>query len=214
MPKSWGEDPDDWIWERDANQLLHTGLDQVRKAAEKWAATISVLLGLFSTVAFIKGPDTFSDLEADWAAALAASLIVLAVLLAGAAILLAALAAQGTPRWAKKLDGWTLKTYYREQARKARTELAWSRVLAVTAALSIVAGVSVTWFETLGTRGTKPTPSAQSAIITSGAVVRCGALTVAPNGDVLFATTGRTPVPLSNLHVSNVIPVASCPPTG
>ncbi len=211
-PTTWGIDPDDWRWENDAHELLHTGLEQVRKTATAWGATISVLLGIFSTVAFIKGPETFNDLSADWVAALAAALIVASALLAGAAVLLAALAAQGIPHWVKQLDGWALKSYYKDQARKARLELAWSRVLAVLAALGVIVGISFTWFETLGQSA--PSPKPQPALVTIGGTVKCGALTVAPNGDLLFAVGPSRPVPIAALDATRIVPVAGCPPAG
>jgi hypothetical protein len=209
-PASWGDDLDDWRWETDANEMLHTGLDATRKTATAWAATISVLLGAFSTVAFIKGPETFDAIGSDWAAALAAALVLASAVLAGIAIFLAALASQGTPRYASRLDGWTLKCFYRDQARKARLELAWSRALAVLAAIGVIAGVSVTWFDNLSAE--PPAPKPQAAIVTVEASVLCGTLSTSNNGEVWFAVGNSKPVPISTLQPASVVPVESCPP--
>jgi hypothetical protein len=213
MPPSWGDDPDDWWWEQEAKELGHTALSGVRDTATKWGATISGFLGVFGTVAFIKGPDAFKDVHADWAAAFAASLVIAATVFASAAVLLAALAAQGVPRAVNQLDGWALKSYHKTQARRARLYLAWSRGLAVAAAMAVITGLSVTWFVVLGERKTNTAekPKGQPMIVVRSGRPQCGTLTVAKDGSLLFAVGDKPALPLGNVNASDLIPVGSCP---
>ena len=109
--EQWGMDPDDVRWEEEAINVAHESLASVRTTAKSWGETITALLGVFSAVAFIKGPDAFTAIDGD-GASVAALLIIFAAGLAAVAIALAAFAAQGVPRAVAPLDGWALSHWY------------------------------------------------------------------------------------------------------
>jgi hypothetical protein len=117
QPPDWGADPSDRAWEAEALGG-RTALTEIRQAAEKWSQSIAAILGVFTIVAFVKGPDSFEKISHRPALA-AAVLVVMALVLAGGGILLGALAAQTTPRKKTRLTGWELKKFYAHQARKA-----------------------------------------------------------------------------------------------
>src|SRR5262245_4283151 len=106
-PEQWGTAPDDARWEDEAIEEHHQGLAAIRASAARWGETIGALLGVFALVAFVKGPDTFTDITGSKAEA-AALLVALAAAAAAAAVLLAALAAQGIATNVRLLDGWAL----------------------------------------------------------------------------------------------------------
>src|SRR5437867_6509443 len=85
-------------WRKQLEEQQRSGLKTARESAAKWQATIAGLLGVFGSVAFIKGPGTFKDLGAssEWEGRLFAALA-LAAVLAFVGMLSSALAAQGVP---------------------------------------------------------------------------------------------------------------------
>ena len=50
-------------WEQRATELSRTSLETIRASATAWAATTTALLGVFGTVAIVKGPDSISALQ-------------------------------------------------------------------------------------------------------------------------------------------------------
>jgi hypothetical protein len=133
-PPNWGQSQDDIRWTKEASDILHTNLSNVRGAAEKWGASITALLGAFSAVALIKGPQTFSDIGRPWST-LAICLIAAASVVAVAAIYTAAIAAQGVPQQSQQINGWRLKEIHKTRSSFATRMLGLSRALAICAAL-------------------------------------------------------------------------------
>jgi hypothetical protein len=136
---------DDELWKQEADELRHKGLDAMRASAAKWHDSIAVLLGVFSVVAFVKGPDTFADQSAP-VAVCAAVAVILAAVLAAIATLLAAFAAQGKPTAFRMLTGPALRHRAAADIETVARQVRWSRILAIGAALLILTGVSITWF--------------------------------------------------------------------
>ena len=207
-PEQWGLAPDDLRWEDEALEEHHHGLTTVRSSAAKWGESIGALLGVFALVAFVKGPDTFTDITGVEAEA-AALLVVLAAAFAGAAVMLAALAAQGTATDVSLLDGWALRTLTAARTKAAAKQLAWSRVLAVGAAMLVLVAVGLTWLAALRERDESGATSQHAVVISqaSGEVV-CGELTMARG------TLSVTPANGPSQHIAaleSVSIVKGCP---
>jgi hypothetical protein len=112
-PGSWGLDPDDSRWDSEATELLHQSLPMIQGTAGKWGQSVTAVLGAFSLAAFLKGPESFTDLPAPWRLVVV-GLVLLGALAAAAAVYVAELAAQGSPRWVQQLDGWQLKALHKQ----------------------------------------------------------------------------------------------------
>jgi hypothetical protein len=50
---------DDLLWEKEATAARHSALDNVRATAKDWSQSIGLILGAFTTAAFLKGPGGF-----------------------------------------------------------------------------------------------------------------------------------------------------------
>jgi hypothetical protein len=190
-PEQWGFAPDDARWEDEATEEHHKGLVTIRASATKWGESIGALLGVFALVAFVKGPESFTDVSGTEAEA-AALLVVAAAALAAAAVLLAALAAQGIPENVRLLDGWALRTLTAARTRSAAKQLGWSRVLAVCAAMLVLFAVGMTWLAALRERD-EAEPAAQRALLinAAGGEVVCGTLTITAGRLTVTPKTGK-----------------------
>jgi hypothetical protein len=105
---------------------------------------VTAVLGAFTLAAFLKGPQSFTDIPAPWTIPVI-GLVLLGALAAAAAIYTAALAAQGSPRWVAQLDGWQLKALHKQLGRHAARLLNLSRALTAGAALVVLAAMAVAW---------------------------------------------------------------------
>ena len=126
-------------WQTKLDDLSRTELDTVRSTAAKWQGTISTLLGIFGTVAFVSGNQTIDKLSPT-AAALAKWAVTVALVLAVGAVLSATYAAQGIPRYRDNPDWVWLETQSRTQANRALVALRLSQGLALAAVVVIVVG--------------------------------------------------------------------------
>jgi hypothetical protein len=209
-PTNWGRAPDDLDWKAEAEKLRHSALREIRETAKAWAASISALLGVAGTVAFVKGPDTFGKLG-EGAGNFAFWLTVVAALLAGLAIGLATFAAQGTPQRFASLDGWTLKKISRERAKRAAELLLYSRIATIVAALAILVGFSIAWKDGIGSEAEKPkeaeAPGHAVAVDTEG-TIRCGHLLATPGG-ALYLRIHRQKYELKGANALEL--VEACP---
>jgi hypothetical protein len=95
----------DATWQRRAEELQFSALPGIRATAERWAATVGSLTGIFTIAAIIKGPSDITAVRGSlhllgtrlsWSVA-AGILVAAALACASTAIVLAAMAAQGTP---------------------------------------------------------------------------------------------------------------------
>ena len=135
---------DDERWKKEADDLRHNGLAAVREAAGNWLQTIALILGAFSAVAFVKGPESITDLDSTIARTVTV-IVLTAALLVGSATWLAAVAAQGSPRVVSVLTGPKLRDHVEASYDGVTRLLWWSRMLTVVAALAIAAGTGLTW---------------------------------------------------------------------
>ncbi len=134
---------EDLYWEGQVVALHHDSLKTVRETAAKWQATIGTVLGLFGSVAFLKGGDTFISigLAAPWPMVLLA-MIVVAVVLAFAATVLSALAAQGIPGVVRGITGEELEERTIAAAERSSQFLGWARVATLIAGIMVLVGAS------------------------------------------------------------------------
>jgi len=205
-PANWGSSADDLRWEDEAVDSVHKQLAEVRTTATAWGTAISSLLGVFTLVAFIKGPDTFTGVKGGEAKA-AALLVLLAAVFAAVAVLLAALAAQGVPRHAALLDGWELRHQTGKRAQAAAVQLGWSRVLGVGAALIVLASIGLTWLAAL--RESESSSSTQKVLLVSSAGdVSCGTLVKHGSGLGLKQADGSI---VAAAGSRQVVKVDACP---
>lgn len=161
------------VWTDRANKAKEDfGLADTRSAGEKWAASIAAILGVLSAVAFISGPSSLVKDVGGTPAKVAGGLFLVAGGVAAIATLLAALAEHGTPVSVKNLTGPLYRTLLRTRARRAVTQIRWSRILTVIALLLMVTATSVAWATAL----TETKDSSQSAIVVSTAGGECGTL--------------------------------------
>jgi hypothetical protein len=203
---SWGKGSDDRRWESEAQDAVHKQLTDVRTAATAWGKAISALLGVFTVVAFIKGPETFNGVKGKEATA-AALLVLLAAVLAAGAVLLAALAEQGVPRKLKRFAGWELRHQTQVRAQTAAVQLAWSRILGVGAAIVVLASIGITWIA--AQRDASKSEASQKALVVSDSgVVQCGTLVKQGSGLALKLADGTASTAAG---ARQVIKVSSCP---
>jgi hypothetical protein len=131
-------------WEKRAEELELEALPKVRGVAEKWAATVGVLLGLAGTILVVKGPEEIGALPSG-ARLLIGLLLATAFVLAVIATVLAAYAAQGTPTDLEYPTGATLREAETEATKTARTRLSRSRHFTLLAVVLLAAGVATAW---------------------------------------------------------------------
>ncbi|MGB2711369.1 MAG: hypothetical protein WBC33_07615 [Conexibacter sp.] len=174
-PAEWGTTADDRVWDAEAGKAVHGTLATIRTAATAWGSTVGTLLGVFGIAAFVKGPETFTDIDGA-AAPVAALIVLLAAVVAAAAVWLAALAAQGVPAEVAQLDGFALKTLSAQRARTAAHQLAASRLLTLVAALLVLVSIGLVWLTALDQRDAASAPASAVLVPEDGGAAVCGKL--------------------------------------
>jgi hypothetical protein len=86
---------DDARWDKEADDIRHKRLDNIRSASGKWEGTVATLLGLFSTVAIVAGPASIDKVTSDAIRWTALVLILVAGIAALTGVYFAARASQG-----------------------------------------------------------------------------------------------------------------------
>lgn len=197
--------PDDEYWEQQATTARREQLKNVRAVATSWQASIAAILGVFGTVAFVKGPSQFGDVQTLPQGLLIATILIAAVL-AGVALVCAALAAQGGFHKYDVLTGVALEKSQAESAGRAVRMLAFSRWLAIAAAVLVAVGSAVAW---LATVTTEATAAETVVVIYSDGVVRCGELRTGSATGSAKLKIGDELIDLTD--VTSIKPVSACP---
>jgi hypothetical protein len=194
-------------WERRALELSRTSLDTIRASATAWAATTTTLLGVFGTVAIIKGPASVSELTGGSRDAVT-GLVIGAALVAFVSVLSTAFASRGPAKRYAPLTGLKLKEWSIRAARRARTALTVGQVTAIVAALLVLsAGVVAT----AAGLGQGPAPASPSFLVrTTEGALECGMLRQSGARMTLVDSSGAVLLDLSS-GVANVKAVKSCP---
>jgi hypothetical protein len=192
-------------WQTKLDDLSRTELDTVRSTAAKWQGTISTLLGIFGTVAFVSGNQAIEKLSPTTAAFIKLA-VTLAVVLAVGSVLAATYAAQGIPRKRLTPDWVWLEERSRTQAGRALGALRCSQGLALGAVFVVIVGsLLVLW-----NSEPKAVPKSASVLarMANGTVV-CGSL-VRQRGVLAFRMANGTIVRFdSATQVAGV--VGTCP---
>ena len=195
---------EDLAWEERARALDLETLGSIRGSAEKWAAAISSLTGVFGIIALLKGPQDITGLPTIWKATVIA-LTALAIALASFGILQALLAAQGTPETVVPI-GRNIKRLYQSDARSAASRLKKSRWAVMLAVATLGLAILATW---LGT----PTPKANMVLVVQATGESpCGVLQAGDPGYVTVLPSGAArPTRAAIGDVRGITPVATCP---
>jgi hypothetical protein len=185
-------------WQAKLDDLNRTGLDTVRSTAAKWQGTISALLGVFGTVAFVSGNQTIEKLSPSAAAATKVGVTV-AVVLAVGAVLTATYAAQGIPRQREAPDWVWLQTQSRKQARHGLVALRCSQVLALAAVLVVIAGSLLVLWNSESKTTAQPTSTlmrlANGSVVCGSVVSQRGILALKmTNGTIMNFDTTTQPI--------------------
>jgi hypothetical protein len=205
-PDGWDSTTDGDYWNAKADEARHEQLVRARDAAKNWGQTIAALLGIFATVAFIKGPESLDKIPGDNAYAVVA-MIAAAGAAAALAVYYAAIAAQGTPKQVKNFDGWRLKHITQADAASVAGQLRASRAFALIAAVTLLGAMGVAWLASLSARGGE-TKGQTLLVVTQAGVPTCGTLARGDDGKLVLKF-GETNVPLAD--VGKVVEVDSCP---
>jgi hypothetical protein len=198
-PASEPPTPDELEWAKRAAALHLDALKEIRAGAEKWAASIAAVTGAIGVVTLIKGRESLEELSHGYEVAVGI-LVGIAVLLVLRGIVLAALAAQGTPGRIE-YTGSALRDFTANEAEEAADLLRFSRVLVVTATLVAGVAVALVWF---GPEDTKP-PSLQLVIPETGPPA-CGELKTGMGNTV---RVGRTAISAQDIRSITTVP--TCP---
>jgi hypothetical protein len=205
-PAGWDSTEDGDYWNLEAEKVRHEQLTRTREAAKNWGQTIATLLGVFATVAFIKGPESLDKVPSNNAYAVAA-LIGAAGIAAALAVYLAAIGAQGTPKQVRNFDGWRLKNRTQDEAGSVARKLRASRALALVAAVTLLGAMGAAWLASLSARS-GATKGETLLVVTSAGVPTCGTL-VRGDDDKLVLKVGEDSIQLDD--VGQVVKVESCP---
>jgi hypothetical protein len=157
---------DDRRWVKEATDAQHSGLATVRAAADGWGKAISGILGAFALVAFIKGPQAITDVPTGpgfqfnlpgFGPIDPARTVVFLIFAAAAfvivAIVCAALAAEGVPRWTRVLDGPNFRKDADYAAQQAIVLLWVSRIFTLIGAALVFGAMTLAWMATIDNAG-------------------------------------------------------------
>jgi hypothetical protein len=126
-------------WDKAATDAAVGQLAAVRSTAEKWAGTVTALLGVFSSVAVITGTDALKDVRWQTLRIALAVAIGVAGVFAFVSIVQSARAAQGSSKTYDNWNGDTLRAVVAGDVPAARTTLRWSKIFGVAAAVLVFA---------------------------------------------------------------------------
>lgn len=191
-------------WEKEAADARHTSLTSVRATADSWGKTITAVMGAFTVVAFLKGPESVGDLPAGIAVAVVI-LILFAAALVGYAVVLAAMAAQGEPTWSRVLTGSVLRQNAESDTRTAIDRLNRSRQVTLVAFGVFLLALTVAWIGT----ATSSEPTAQRAIVSTATMTACGEITTVGDGSLQLLIASAPPVAIAPEAALTL--VDSCP---
>lgn len=194
---------DDLRWAKQLDSVTFGALDNTRAAAAKWAGTITAVTSVFTIFALIKGRTDITGLTQGWEITVGVLLLVSTYLVLRA-IMLAALAAEGSPTW-ETVNALNVRQYFGDANVKAQWQLLGSRVAAVLAMVSLGAAIALVWFA--------PQSRPLSAVTFADGHSACGTVTVnsdgtlkvtAPDGTTVLAAA----VEPATAHTANV---TACP---
>jgi len=148
--------PELLTWDAKARELQLEALPTLRASAERWAGSLTAILGAVSLAALLKGPEVFDGLVTG--AADAGKVLFFGA--AGLALLATALAAIAAQETSKKIaypeTGEALRMSVKAKVDTVRLELAASRWLAAAAVVAAFGSAAVLfWGETSESKPTE-----------------------------------------------------------
>lgn len=158
-------------WQARADQLALDALPAVRAAAERWSAAIGGLMAAASVAALLKGPSAFNELGG-WAGAAGRVCFLLAVVVAMAALVASALAAQPTPARLTLATGARLRELHESRFETAAAQLTFSRWAALGGVVLLATAAVLMWVGPRSTVAERPMVAAR----TSAGALLCGRL--------------------------------------
>lgn len=204
-PVSFGPaTPEEIALDAEAQQLLDASLKRIRASAADWAKTIASLTGILGVVGLIKGREDVTELVIQ-AQVLIGLFLAAGLIMAAYSILLAALAAEGSPTtwW---VVGQKLKDHSRDERELAARQLLRSRTQAVGAAICLVIAVGIAWYSP----EEEPAPKPAKVVVTfSDRGPLCGELAGTAQGLAVASGSGQVTIGGGNVKTLNV--VSSCP---
>jgi hypothetical protein len=203
------ESPLDLEWEERVHQAQFEALPTLRTTADKWAATVGALVGLFGTAALVAGPKVIADVNPP-ARGWLAVLVVLTVAVAATAVGLASLAAQGGSQSIIP-TGPEYRRLMGDEVHRARNLLMASRWITIVGVLGLLAAtLLVAMLNPKSEDG--PQQNVLVTYIAGGAARQvCGTLQPASDGIVVRQGHGKADLPLPVPAVISIMPVATCP---
>jgi hypothetical protein len=138
-------DAEDRRWTEKAQELQRDALPDVRSTAEKWAASLTGVLGVVGLAALIEGADKFASLRnpEQW---IGKACFFAAALLTLCATGFATAAAQGSGRMVWMPYSENLREDARREVKKAAARLAASRWLAGIAVAFVLGSAFALWW--------------------------------------------------------------------
>lgn len=198
---------DDLLWAKKLDAGAVNALDNTRAAAGKWAPTITAITGAFGGFALIRGRADLTSVTHGWEIAVGV-LVAAAAYLAIRSIMLAALAAEGTPS-SVTVSAKSIRSYFDHAVDVAQWQLLASRIAAVLAVVVLGGAVGIVWFAPEST----PKPPLYHVTVADGHIY-CGAVAVNSDGTLkVTAPDGKTVVraALTSSDVRAVVSTSACP---
>ena len=194
---------EDLNWQRQAERARVTGLSTIQQTAERWGATLLAVTGLLATVTTVLGTRDVVNLRGMGWRVLAGATAGAALVSAGTALLLAALAAQGKVRHIVT-SGPELRKVSNEQARTADCQLRWSRYVSLAVLPLYLCAIGVV---TYAPRMIAPRIA---VTVTNGERLCATSVSNAPNGMLALRLAGGASVTLAPAQVSSIASTTSC----
>lgn len=195
---------EDLLWLARAQEDRLAQLKTARTAAKDWATTITAVTGAVGIVALIKGPEEIGRLTREWELAVGAALLV-AVLLALRGIVLAAVAAQGTPTsFVYTAAGY--QDHYFHELDTTATALRVSRITVVLGTLALVVAIGMTWY------GEEEKKAATNVfVVPSSGSSLCGELSATAGGILRLKDSEGDIHRVDPQQLVAIVPAAKCP---
>jgi hypothetical protein len=195
---------EDRLIQQRAEQQTVEALSIIRATAEKWAATIAAVFTALGFVTFIQGREQIRALGHVFEI-VAGGAVLAAFSLAAIAIVLAALAAQGTPR-ETAVTGPELRFIEQREALRARKRLTRSRASLGFALILVIVALGFLWYSP----GDKKKSQTNVLVLTRSGDLECGSLE-ATGGNQLAVKSGSTVKKIQTTEVLSVSTVQFCP---
>lgn len=212
--------------ERQLRASAATQLADVRKAAESWRTGLGGFLAILVAVFFVKGKDSFGDIDSELLKRWLAGLLLAAGTFALYGAYRALRAAYGTPRdeYLGEISRLfrllhpttprdiykygTVSAWHHASARTAVNDLRHAKVATVLAMVAFGAAAAITWFAP-----GPPAPAFVSATYRTGGgtTTTCGRATDSPAGTLWIKPTSGRVQRITLKDAESVKVVASCP---